>query len=167
MRCDVIERQLSEALSPQTSPQQADTATKPKNDCNPQAMAALESRCKVVMQQCTIGLLNVLSVREYKDVEGELAFPRCEPSSSPNNFHMFPVRVPWFRWMDPEGERDFFLFRLTEALNQNICSYLTCERYWEEGPRETRFSPFLATTIGFLLASGFFGCYWVVWIAFE
>ncbi|XP_003748515.1 uncharacterized protein LOC100905503 [Galendromus occidentalis] len=122
MRCDVIERQLSEALTPRTSSRKTESP-KPKADCNRQSMAVLENRCKAVMQQCTIGLLNVLSVKEYKDVE--------------------------------------------EALHQNICSYLTCERYWEEGPRDTRFSPFLASTIGFLIASGFFGCYWVVWIAFD
>ncbi|XP_022660365.1 uncharacterized protein LOC111250018 isoform X3 [Varroa destructor] len=123
MRCEVVERQLSEGPNsrglPENNPEFPDEFKAAREACDPQAMATLESRCKLVMQQCTIGLLNVLSVKEYKDIEGELY--------------------------------------------RNICAYLRCERYWEVGPPETRtVSPLVASAIGFVFATVFFLCYYVV-----
>ncbi|OQR74394.1 hypothetical protein BIW11_03430 [Tropilaelaps mercedesae] len=172
MRCEVVERQLLEGPRPRGPPTASGSSGKPvptqgdslpdefkaaRDACDRQAMATLESRCKVVMQQCTIGLLNVLSVKEYKDIEANLSRKEVGYWCTSHMIEWQNELIEPRRFAYPTGE-----------LYRNICAYLRCERYWDEGRREVRaVSPFVASLIGFILATGFFVCYYVVWVVFD
>ncbi|KAL1425740.1 hypothetical protein MTO96_018903 [Rhipicephalus appendiculatus] len=67
-------------------------ADHPRCSCDQKHMSALQQKCRIVVQQCVIGLLSVLSVKDFQDIEDEL--------------------------------------------NNNICSYLTCNKYWDDSLNE-------------------------------
>lgn len=59
------------------------------------------------------------------------------------------------------------LFSL-EEMNKAVCWYLTCERYWEDGPLEPRAFPWgLILILIFVLSTGICFCYYIIWILFE
>ncbi|XP_065281276.1 uncharacterized protein [Dermacentor albipictus] len=99
-------------------------ADHPRCSCDQKHMSALHQKCRIVVQQCVIGLLSVLSVKDFQDIEDEL--------------------------------------------NNNICSYLTCNKYWDDSLNEERRVPMLfSMIIGIILVGGFCLCYYIVWILFE
>ncbi|KAL3243922.1 hypothetical protein MRX96_019510 [Rhipicephalus microplus] len=99
-------------------------ADHPRCSCDQKHMSALQQKCRIVVQQCVIGLLSVLSVKDFQDIEDEL--------------------------------------------NNNICSYLTCNKYWDDSLNEERRVPMLfSMIIGIILVGGFCLCYYIVWILFE
>ncbi|KAL5279390.1 hypothetical protein ACFFRR_003786 [Megaselia abdita] len=60
-------------------------------------------------------------------------------------------------------------FKEMEAeLNKAICWYLSCERYWEDGPLEPRAFPWgLMVIVIFVLSLGTCFCYYIIWILFD
>ncbi|XP_077503259.1 uncharacterized protein LOC144113798 [Amblyomma americanum] len=99
-------------------------ADHPRCSCDQRHMSALQQKCRIVVQQCVIGLLSVLSVKDFQDIEDEL--------------------------------------------NNGICSYLTCNKYWDDSLNEERRVPMLfSMIIGIILVGGFCLCYYIVWILFE
>lgn len=60
-----------------------------------------------------------------------------------------------------------YFFHLDE-LNRAVCWYLTCERYWEDGPIEQRAFPWgLVFVLVMVLSLGVCFCYYIIWILFE
>uniref|UniRef100_A0A182MCN6 C2H2-type domain-containing protein n=1 Tax=Anopheles culicifacies TaxID=139723 RepID=A0A182MCN6_9DIPT len=57
---------------------------------------------------------------------------------------------------------------MEEELNRAICWYLTCDRYWEDGPLEQRPFPWgLVFVLVMVLSMGVCLCYYIIWILFE
>ncbi|XP_059221280.1 poly(A) RNA polymerase gld-2 homolog B isoform X1 [Stomoxys calcitrans] len=57
---------------------------------------------------------------------------------------------------------------MEEEMNKAVCWYLTCERYWEDGPLEPRAFPWgLIVILIFVLSSGICFCYYIIWILFD
>jgi len=53
-------------------------------------------------------------------------------------------------------------------MNKAVCWYLTCDRYWEDGPLEPRAFPWgLIVILIFVLSTGICFCYYIIWILFE
>lgn len=136
LRCDVLGPRLAAAerasAAGSTLPDKpkaddncgAPPADHPRCSCDQKHMRALQQKCRIVVQQCVIGLLSVLSVKDFQDIEDEL--------------------------------------------NNGICSYLTCNKYWDDSLNEERHVPMLfSMIIGIILVGGFCLCYYIVWIFFE
>ncbi|KAM7283402.1 uncharacterized protein ISCGN_000511 [Ixodes scapularis] len=97
LRCDVLGHKLAVSEVAPPPRQQARTDPKcvgstptddPRCSCDEKHMLALQQKCRIVVQQCVIGLLSILSVKDFQDIE--------------------------------------------EELNNGICSYLTCNKYWDD-----------------------------------
>uniref|UniRef100_A0AAG5DCM8 C2H2-type domain-containing protein n=1 Tax=Anopheles atroparvus TaxID=41427 RepID=A0AAG5DCM8_ANOAO len=57
---------------------------------------------------------------------------------------------------------------MEEELNRAVCWYLTCERYWEDGPLEQRPFPWgLVFVLVMVLSMGVCLCYYIIWILFD
>ncbi|XP_061513675.1 keratin, type I cytoskeletal 9 isoform X3 [Anopheles gambiae] len=57
---------------------------------------------------------------------------------------------------------------MEEEMNRAICWYLTCERYWEDGPLEQRPFPWgLVFVLVMVLSMGVCLCYYIIWILFD
>uniref|UniRef100_A0A182QU16 C2H2-type domain-containing protein n=1 Tax=Anopheles farauti TaxID=69004 RepID=A0A182QU16_9DIPT len=57
---------------------------------------------------------------------------------------------------------------MEEELNRAVCWYLTCERYWEDGPLEQRPFPWgLVFVLVMVLSMGLCLCYYIIWILFD
>lgn len=57
---------------------------------------------------------------------------------------------------------------MEEDMNKAVCWYLTCDRYWEDGPLEPRAFPWgLIVILIFVLSTGICFCYYIIWILFE
>ncbi|XP_050079015.1 uncharacterized protein LOC126565849 [Anopheles maculipalpis] len=57
---------------------------------------------------------------------------------------------------------------MEEELNRAICWYLTCDRYWEDGPLEQRPFPWgLVFVLVMVLSMGVCLCYYIIWILFD
>lgn len=57
---------------------------------------------------------------------------------------------------------------MEEEMNKAVCWYLTCDRYWEDGPLEPRAFPWgLIVILIFVLSTGICFCYYIIWILFE
>ncbi|XP_017854206.1 uncharacterized protein LOC108607714 isoform X2 [Drosophila busckii] len=57
---------------------------------------------------------------------------------------------------------------LEEEMNKAVCWYLTCDRYWEDGPLEPRAFPWgLIVILIFVLSTGICFCYYIIWILFD
>lgn len=57
---------------------------------------------------------------------------------------------------------------MEEELNRAVCWYLTCERYWEDGPLDQRAFPWgLVFALVMVLSLGVCLCYYIIWILFE
>ncbi|XP_061387396.1 uncharacterized protein LOC133322416 [Musca vetustissima] len=57
---------------------------------------------------------------------------------------------------------------MEEEMNKAVCWYLTCDRYWEDGPLEPRAFPWgLIVILIFVLSSGICFCYYIIWILFD
>lgn len=60
------------------------------------------------------------------------------------------------------------VFIYIEELNRAVCWYLTCDRYWEDGPIEQRAFPWgLVFVLVMVLSLGVCFCYYIIWILFE
>ncbi|CAN8024705.1 unnamed protein product [Ixodes persulcatus] len=133
LRCDVLGHKLAASEVAPPPRQQARTDPKcvgsaptddPRCSCDEKHMLALQQKCRIVVQQCVIGLLSILSVKDFQDIE--------------------------------------------EELNNGICSYLTCNKYWDDTLIEERQIPLLfSVIIGIILVGGFCLCYYIVWILFD
>ncbi|XP_067626253.1 uncharacterized protein [Eurosta solidaginis] len=59
-------------------------------------------------------------------------------------------------------------FKDTEEMNRAVCWYLSCDRYWEDGPLEPRYFPWgLLLILIFVLSTGVCFCYYIIWILFN
>ncbi|KAL9707067.1 hypothetical protein quinque_010585 [Culex quinquefasciatus] len=57
---------------------------------------------------------------------------------------------------------------MEEELNRAVCWYLTCERYWEDGPLDQRAFPWgLVFALVMVLSLGVCLCYYIIWILFD
>lgn len=57
---------------------------------------------------------------------------------------------------------------MEEEMNRAVCWYLTCERYWEDGPLDQRPFPWgLVFVLVMVLSLGVCLCYYIIWILFE
>lgn len=57
---------------------------------------------------------------------------------------------------------------IEDDLTNAICSYLTCEFYWEDFQDDVRHVPILfCIIIGIIVIGGFCLCYYMVWVLFE
>ncbi|XP_052864758.1 uncharacterized protein LOC128271326 [Anopheles cruzii] len=57
---------------------------------------------------------------------------------------------------------------MEEELNRAVCWYLTCERYWEDGPLDQRPFPWgLVFVLVMVLSMGVCLCYYIIWILFD
>ncbi|KAM7351524.1 uncharacterized protein ACRADG_004326 isoform 2-T2 [Cochliomyia hominivorax] len=57
---------------------------------------------------------------------------------------------------------------MEEEMNKAVCWYLTCERYWEDGPLESRAFPWgLILILIFVFSCGVCFCYYIIWILFD
>ncbi|XP_017475829.1 PREDICTED: uncharacterized protein LOC108366069 isoform X1 [Rhagoletis zephyria] len=57
---------------------------------------------------------------------------------------------------------------MEEEMNRAVCWYLSCDRYWEDGPLEPRTFPWgLALLLIFVLSTGVCFCYYIIWILFN
>ncbi|XP_067626252.1 uncharacterized protein [Eurosta solidaginis] len=57
---------------------------------------------------------------------------------------------------------------LEEEMNRAVCWYLSCDRYWEDGPLEPRYFPWgLLLILIFVLSTGVCFCYYIIWILFN
>ncbi|KAL9926529.1 uncharacterized protein LOC119633726 isoform X1 [Glossina fuscipes] len=57
---------------------------------------------------------------------------------------------------------------MEDEMNKAVCWYLTCERYWEDGPLEPRAFPWgLILILVFVLSTGICFCYYIIWILFD
>lgn len=57
---------------------------------------------------------------------------------------------------------------IEEDLNKAVCSYLTCEKYWDNPLTEGRSFPFVFVTVLLvILIGGMCLCYYIVWIVFD
>ncbi|XP_039948993.1 uncharacterized protein LOC126752352 isoform X2 [Bactrocera neohumeralis] len=57
---------------------------------------------------------------------------------------------------------------MEEEMNRAVCWYLSCERYWEDGPLESRTFPWgLTLILIFVLSTGVCFCYYIIWILFD
>ncbi|XP_037037652.1 uncharacterized protein LOC119075330 isoform X2 [Bradysia coprophila] len=57
---------------------------------------------------------------------------------------------------------------MEDELNRAVCWYLTCERYWEDGPIEQRAFPWgLVFVLVMVLSLGVCFCYYIIWILFD
>ncbi|XP_068140411.1 uncharacterized protein [Drosophila tropicalis] len=57
---------------------------------------------------------------------------------------------------------------MEEEMNKAVCWYLTCDRYWEDGPLEPRAFPWgLIVILIFVLSTGICFCYYIIWILFD
>ncbi|XP_021927713.1 uncharacterized protein LOC110833678 isoform X4 [Zootermopsis nevadensis] len=55
-----------------------------------------------------------------------------------------------------------------EDLNRAVCWYLTCDRYWEDTPGETRHFPWgLVFVLVMVLSLGICLCYYIIWVLFD
>ncbi|XP_037960888.1 uncharacterized protein LOC119689992 [Teleopsis dalmanni] len=53
-------------------------------------------------------------------------------------------------------------------MNKAVCWYLSCDRYWEDGPLEPRAFPWgLIVILIFVLSTGICFCYYIIWILFD
>ncbi|XP_049538059.1 uncharacterized protein LOC125952562 isoform X2 [Anopheles darlingi] len=68
-----------------------------------------------------------------------------------------------------QEELSFDDFRsMEQELNRAVCWYLTCERYWEDGPLEQRPFPWgLVFVLVMVLSMGVCLCYYIIWILFD
>ncbi|XP_064466953.1 uncharacterized protein LOC135378043 isoform X2 [Ornithodoros turicata] len=134
LRCDVLGPRLvitkqdyQEQIQPSKTKRNCEgaaAAIDPRCSCDEKRMQALQHKCRIVIQQCVMGLLSALSVKDFQDIE--------------------------------------------EELNNGICSYLTCNKYWDDSVDEVHHVPvFLGILIGSILVGGFFLCYYVVWVLFN
>ncbi|XP_055632990.1 uncharacterized protein LOC129773412 isoform X2 [Toxorhynchites rutilus septentrionalis] len=57
---------------------------------------------------------------------------------------------------------------MEEELNRAVCWYLSCERYWEDGPLDQRPFPWgLVFVLVMVLSLGVCLCYYIIWILFD
>ncbi|XP_053695668.1 uncharacterized protein LOC128743168 isoform X2 [Sabethes cyaneus] len=57
---------------------------------------------------------------------------------------------------------------MEEEMNRAVCWYLTCERYWEDGPLDQRPFPWgLVFILVMVLSLGVCLCYYIIWILFD
>ncbi|XP_017075616.1 uncharacterized protein LOC108110876 isoform X2 [Drosophila eugracilis] len=57
---------------------------------------------------------------------------------------------------------------MEDEMNKAVCWYLTCDRYWEDGPLEPRAFPWgLIVILIFVLSTGICFCYYIIWILFD
>ncbi|XP_054083222.1 uncharacterized protein LOC105209676 isoform X3 [Zeugodacus cucurbitae] len=57
---------------------------------------------------------------------------------------------------------------MEEEMNRAVCWYLSCDRYWEDGPLESRTFPWgLTLILIFVLSTGICFCYYIIWILFD
>ncbi|XP_062546851.1 uncharacterized protein LOC134212748 isoform X1 [Armigeres subalbatus] len=57
---------------------------------------------------------------------------------------------------------------MEEEMNRAVCWYLTCERYWEDGPLDQRPFPWgLVFVLVMVLSLGVCLCYYIIWILFD
>uniref|UniRef100_W8BJT2 C2H2-type domain-containing protein n=2 Tax=Ceratitis capitata TaxID=7213 RepID=W8BJT2_CERCA len=57
---------------------------------------------------------------------------------------------------------------MEEAMNKAVCWYLSCDRYWEDGPLEKSTFPWgLALILILVLSTGVCFCYYIIWILFN
>lgn len=55
-----------------------------------------------------------------------------------------------------------------EELNRAVCWYLTCDRYWEDTPGDTRHFPWgLVFVLVMVLSLGICLCYYIIWVLFD
>uniref|UniRef100_A0A1B6C3F9 C2H2-type domain-containing protein n=1 Tax=Clastoptera arizonana TaxID=38151 RepID=A0A1B6C3F9_9HEMI len=55
-----------------------------------------------------------------------------------------------------------------EELNQAVCWYLTCERYWQDSPADPRPFPWgLVFVFIMILSLGICLCYYIIWVLFD
>ncbi|XP_065213083.1 uncharacterized protein LOC135840457 [Planococcus citri] len=57
---------------------------------------------------------------------------------------------------------------IEEELNNAVCWYLTCDRYWEDTQSDTKhFSRGLIFTAAILLSIGVIFCYYIIWVFYD
>ncbi|XP_037929337.1 uncharacterized protein LOC119689707 [Teleopsis dalmanni] len=57
---------------------------------------------------------------------------------------------------------------MEDEMNKAVCWYLSCDRYWEDGPLEPRAFPWgLIVILIFVLSTGICFCYYIIWILFD
>ncbi|XP_054741533.1 uncharacterized protein LOC129246866 isoform X3 [Anastrepha obliqua] len=57
---------------------------------------------------------------------------------------------------------------MEEEMNRAVCWYLSCDRYWEDGPLEPRIFPWgLTLILIFVLSTGVCFCYYIIWVLFD
>ncbi|XP_046675605.1 uncharacterized protein LOC124364292 isoform X1 [Homalodisca vitripennis] len=55
-----------------------------------------------------------------------------------------------------------------EELNQAVCWYLTCDRYWQDSPSDPRHFPWgLVFVFVMVLSLGICLCYYIIWVLFD
>jgi len=55
-----------------------------------------------------------------------------------------------------------------EELNQAVCWYLTCDRYWQDSPTDPRHFPWgLVFVFVMVLSLGICLCYYIIWVLFD
>ncbi|XP_067130668.1 uncharacterized protein [Centruroides vittatus] len=57
---------------------------------------------------------------------------------------------------------------IEDELNKVVCSYLTCDRFWDDSLQDINQVPILfCLIIGLIMVGGFCLCYYIVWILFD
>lgn len=140
------EEVVEEALPPLDRKQQriADMQ-RMKANCKKEELDGLRAKCQVLIRDCIGGLLINLSQQEFKQMEGEDAGRKRKVK----DLNVSPSLSP-------------------DELNRKICWYLSCDRYWEDGPPDRRAFPWLfLIVVASILSFGICLCYYIIWVLFE
>ncbi|XP_026678605.1 uncharacterized protein LOC113466954 [Diaphorina citri] len=61
-----------------------------------------------------------------------------------------------------------YCFSVSDELNQAVCWYLTCDRYWEEPLSDLKGFPWgLVFVFVMVLSLGLCLCYYIIWVLFD
>lgn len=121
-----------------------------KANCKPDELEQLQQKCQMLVRDCIAGLLIQLSNDDFKAMEGNI---------SANSLHKIFIS---------NGNVHKHTPMFLDELNRAVCWYLTCDRYFEDGPIEQRAFPWgLVFILVLLLSFGVCFCYYIIWILFE
>lgn len=114
-----------------------------KANCKTEDLEKIKIKCEILVRDCIAGLLVQLSQQDFKEMEGRSN--QINKTKSCNKQKTF-----------------------SEELNRAVCWYLTCDRYWEDGPPEPRAFPWgLVFILVMVLSLGVCFCYYIIWVLFE
>lgn len=121
-----------------------------KANCKPDELEKLQLKCETLVRDCIAGLLVQLSNDDFQAMESKLEHGSILMPKSINLINSIEC------------------INILDELNRAVCWYLTCDRYFEDGPIEQRAFPWgLVFILVLLLSFGVCFCYYIIWILFE